>query len=1006
MKTFHKIVIYLHSQTIRIPVPIRLTRRKMKLTTSWILTIPIFIGASLLTSCTEEAESPLRRATDAVELTYNAGAASKISVRYAGQWSTRIECKDADGNNTETWFQASPSEGTGDGEEYQWIEILAERNPGDKRTGTIYLIGGGQERAITVTQADGHFSVTDPVISGTLKAGEASTAALDIKWDKAFGNESVSISAKLGGASEGVSIEPLTEYTIEKEGSGSLSIPISGTPTSLGELVCSVVFKMNGETKFEGDITAAVSSTNEIFSESFSSFVWGGHYDLNKPGVAPGGKQAGKEYNGTETGDGEITAGSDGAMDAFGTMTEEYRVNRGIEKWTGSKVYEHPGYLKLGTGSAGGWIMTPELNSLSSAPEDVVVSMDLLRFDNENGTYIVTAEGAGTVTNGIITSSVLPAQTSAKDRKWTTLTFNVKGATNKTRIKLACEKSAAGYRINLDNVRVMGAAKAMVTEQLQAPSVETMKIKPGANSISIEWDGIKGATSYDISLAGKDSPDFKNKVNTPDASHTFENLQPGYYFFTVKALYDENHAFDSEEVQTMVGTSGYAVKKLEAPEGFSCTETTPSSASFAWNEVNGASTYKVTLVNGSDETAYISANTSYTISGLKPGSKYTIKLKALVGDGSTESEFDSDEVSLNITTADPNPLTKPTLSIFRNGYLYTAVSFGFDSREQADSKFNIRLIDGGKVIREYKNFSFNVKYTHHGTRFIFTGLASGHTYSAQIQRISLDANAFKDSEWSDELKFTTDAAPDKSGYLLWNDFDNHPWGGNGPMMAFGIDPKEGDKDFNVITGESSQWTIASPVKNMDNIANGVGVNVEGGQNYYLSTFMPGWDPAQIIKDNNKNANGTGSVYLCAGMMKFGTGSAFGRLDFPKFTSLTGESTLEITFDASPYVEPNNTTGLMEESPAVNESEVFDVKIVAGPGTISTADGTSVNATSATLKNTTVKDMKADTQGFVTMTNHKVIVTGATAETVFSINTKGKTEGGLRMWLDNVKVKKN
>lgn len=87
----------------------------------------------------------------------------------------------------------------------------------------------------------------------------------------------------------------------------------------------------------------------------------------------------------------------------------------------------------------------------------------------------MTAEGAGTITNGVISSSILPAQTSAKDRKWTTLTFNVKGATNKTRIKLACEKSAAGYRINLDNVKVMGAAKTVVTEKLPAPSEETMK---------------------------------------------------------------------------------------------------------------------------------------------------------------------------------------------------------------------------------------------------------------------------------------------------------------------------------------------------------------------------------------------------------------------------------------------------------------------------------------------------------------------------------------------------
>lgn len=647
--------------------------------------------------------------------------------------------------------------------------------------------------------------------------------------------------------------------------------------------------------------------------------------------------------------------------------------------------------------------MTPELSNLSSAPEDVVVSMDLLRFDNENGTYIVTAEGAGTVTNGVISSSVLPAQTSAKDRKWNTLTFNVKGATNKTRIKLACEKSAAGYRINLDNVKVMGAAKTVVTEKLPAPSEETMKIRPGANSLHIEWDGIKGASSYDISLAGKESPDFKNSLNTTEASHTFENLQPGYYFFTVKALCDDNHAFDSDEVQIMAGTSGFSVKKLDAPEDFKCAKSTPSTASFTWKEVNGASSYKITV----NEESHITTGTSCDITGLKPGTTYTAKLKAMVGDGSSDNEFDSDEVSTEFTTSDPAPLTKPTLSLYSKTYASAVLSFGFNANEQADTKFSIRLLDGGKVIREYVNFSsFSLKYTHFGVRFQFAGLEASHTYSAQIQRISLDANAFKNSEWSDAFSFTTDAMPDKSGYLLWNDFNNHPWGGNGPMLAFGIAPSESNKDFNVITGESKKWNLATPVKNLDNLTNGVGFNIEGGQNYYLTTFMPGWDPKEIIAAGNKNTKGTGSVYLTGGLMKFGTGSAFGRLDFPKFKSLTGASTLEITFDASPYVEPNGTTGLIEESPSVNESEIFDVKIVAGPGTITTADGVSVNAASAELKNKTVKEMKADTQGFISMTAHKIVVSGATAETVFSVQTKAKGTGGPRMWLDNVKVKKN
>lgn len=103
----------------------------MKLTKSWILSIPILIGASLLSACTEETEAPLRRAADAVDLAYNAGASSKISVRYNGNWSTRVECANAEGTSSPAWFTVTPSEGTGDGKEYQWIEIQAERNPGD-----------------------------------------------------------------------------------------------------------------------------------------------------------------------------------------------------------------------------------------------------------------------------------------------------------------------------------------------------------------------------------------------------------------------------------------------------------------------------------------------------------------------------------------------------------------------------------------------------------------------------------------------------------------------------------------------------------------------------------------------------------------------------------------------------------------------------------------------------------------------------------------------------------
>jgi len=152
-------------------------------------------------------------------------------------------------------------------------------------------------------------------------------------------------------------------------------VPITGTPSSLGDLVCRVRFSLDGEVKFEGEVQGSVNSSNELFRMGFDLFVWGGNYPDNRKGPGPNGSAtAGKDFVGTEPSEPDvITAGSDGTNDVFKTMSEEYRINRGVEKWDGQRVYEHPGYVKLGVTNNGGWIMTPELEQLSAVPETVVV---------------------------------------------------------------------------------------------------------------------------------------------------------------------------------------------------------------------------------------------------------------------------------------------------------------------------------------------------------------------------------------------------------------------------------------------------------------------------------------------------------------------------------------------------------------------------------------------------------------------------------------------------------
>lgn len=152
----------------------------------------LFVSVLCLAACSDDPDvAPLKRDTDAVELAYNSGATTQISVRYAGSWSARVECTDGSGTPVNNWFSISPDNGAGNGRDYQWVTVTAERNAGDKRTGYIYLKpANGEEIKIEVAQADGHFSVKDPVISGSLKSNTESAATLEIAYDKAFGEES------------------------------------------------------------------------------------------------------------------------------------------------------------------------------------------------------------------------------------------------------------------------------------------------------------------------------------------------------------------------------------------------------------------------------------------------------------------------------------------------------------------------------------------------------------------------------------------------------------------------------------------------------------------------------------------------------------------------------------------------------------------------------------------------------------------------------------------------
>lgn len=965
-----------------------------------------------LTGCADDPDiNPLKRDTDAVEVAYHTDATAQFTVRFKGPWTASVVCKDEAGTDTDQWFSISPDNGVGNGKDYQWVTVTARRNAGKARMGYVYLQpknSNAQPLEISVKQADGIFSVEEPKIDGILRSGTPSTGELVIAYDKAFGGEKIVVKSSLGGdAADGLAIRETYETQIQEEGSGTISVPITGTPAFLGTLSCDVAVLLDGKQVFSGEVKGSVVSNNEIFRMGFDKFVWGGRYIENKPGPGPNGTaSADKSFMGNEPSEPDkITAGSDGTNDVFLTMTETYRINRGVENWDGSKIYEHPGYLKMGTGSASGWIMTPELEGLTSAPETVVLSIDFCRFQNEKGTYYVTAEGAGVVTNGTINATVLPAPTNASERKWTTLTFTVEGATNKTRIKLAAEDFSAGNnRLNIDNFVVMGAAKEDVKEQLPAPDADKIACMPDKTSLEFTWEGVKGATGYEISVADENTPDFRKTAQTEETTWKFDGLNPGFYLFTVKALYKENPEFDSEQTSLSCGTLGYLKAPLAMPAGVAC-EAKATSLKLTWKVVPGATHYALTLKTaaGADVAVGTSNELSYEFTGLTPGTAYVASVRACVTGGVVVAdEFDSEPAVLDVATIDPRPLLAPTAKLYAKTHGLAVIEWELSAEALAEQPlkgnadtydFRLRGADGEIIdnytTQKYNAFAFN-RYKFF--RFAFGGLTPGTSYTMEMRRIStLDTQALLDSEWV-SVPVTTDAAPDPSGYLLYADFENFPYGAEPLMCAYGraFDTKITDFVSNVLFKiPGSKNTVYNPGSKWTNAT-------------FCQAYAPMWSASELT-----NAALNSNVNLAMGVLKFGGGSKPAWLTLPAFSALTGATDVVLEFDASPYIEPSNPGGSMEQSLAANEGLEFYIKVTGA--TIAEADGKAIGAAEATLTNVASPEMGgvgAEALKRYVHTGHTVKLTGVTAQSRIMIYTALENDKKQhRMWLDNIKAKK-
>ena len=349
-------------------------------------------------------------------------------------------------------------------------------------------------------------------------------------------------------------------------------------------------------------------------------------------------------------------------------------------------------------------------------------------------------------------------------------------------------------------------------------------------------------------------------------------------------------------------------------------------------------------------------------------------VQALVGDGSVANEFDSDVVAVQFVTTDPVPMIAPSARIYAKTHGLAVLEWELSAAalEQqpvgSTDTYDFRVKDaGGNVIRSIENFSkFNfTKYKYY--RLVWGGLTPGATYTLELRRKSTaNKEALLDSEWA-SASVTTDAAPDKSGYLLYKDFENLPGGGQPFYGAYGFSLGSttdfSDPDKILITTGDANSIYCQGVKDNDS---------------YFSAYLPEWDRADWMANSS-------NIGLAAGYMKFGGGKKPAWLTLPKLSSLSGATEIELEFDACPYYEPSTKGDMMAPS-NTDIMEYFGVT-VTGATIVSVTGETSADAVisdggaTVTLRNVLVDKMiEEGLKDTYRYTNHKVKITGVTADT--------------------------
>ncbi len=391
-----------------------------------------------LASCSSDDESFVLRSDSRLVFT-SAGGEKAFTVCTDGAWSVTTNAP---------WIAFDKSGGTGDGVTRDKITVSALRNIGDLRTDSFILHAVGQDLPVVCTQEEGaplHLGTAK--LTGALQVNvPAEGVGIEVPYTYGYAGGKVRVSAALSGTgAEGLSVEA-RDFVMDGE-KGTFTLPLSGTPTQAGPL--SITVTTDDATANTSAMQATVLA-QVVLEEHFDLMLWGGDVVAGKKGIKGGFKK---------TGDGTVidesvavtacSATTDGSNDLVLTHAESYRQLRGFSGWSGVKVYEHPGYVKAGTASIAGSVITPALARLSAGASRVTVTCRVAQYVKESGGAVaISVTGGGTPS---ITRYTFENAGKTSSSTWESVSFTIDNPTRDTKIVFAAE---GNKRFCIDDVVV------------------------------------------------------------------------------------------------------------------------------------------------------------------------------------------------------------------------------------------------------------------------------------------------------------------------------------------------------------------------------------------------------------------------------------------------------------------------------------------------------------------------------------------------------------------------